>query len=72
MDYNYSIPGIAVDSGKNMFVTFQGGRYNEISKVIVFAAGSNGDVAPHAVITGHQTKLSGPGGIAIGPYSSVR
>ncbi|MFZ0677653.1 NHL repeat-containing protein [Candidatus Binatus sp.] len=71
MDYNYSIPGIAVDSGKNIFVTFQGGRYNETNKVVIFAAGSNGDVAPRAVISGYHTKLSGPDGIAIGPYSGA-
>jgi sugar lactone lactonase YvrE len=50
MDKSYSIPGIAVDSSKNIYVTLQGGRYNEINKVVVFGAGSNGDVAPRAVI----------------------
>ena len=61
-----------MDSSKNIYVTLQGGRHNEINKVIVFAAGSNGDVAPRAVITGYQTKLSGPDGIAIGPYSGAQ
>lgn len=67
-DSYVSITGIAVDSSKNIYVTLEGGRYNEINKVIVFAAGSNGDVAPRAVISGHNTMLPYPAGIAIGPY----
>jgi len=63
-----SIPGIAVDSRKNIYVTLQGGRYNEINKVIVFAAGSNGDVAPSAIISGNNSRLPHPVGFAIGPY----
>ncbi len=68
MDNSYSIPGIAVDSSKSIYVTLQSGRYDEINRVIVFAAGSNGDVAPRAVISGHHTMLSGPSDIKIGPY----
>ncbi len=66
-----SIPGIAIDSSKNIYITLQGGRHNEINKVILFAAGSDGDVAPRAVISGHNTMLSGPSGIAIGPYPGI-
>ncbi len=68
MDNSYSIPGIAVDSSKSIYVTLQSGRHDEINRVIVFAAGSNGDVAPRAVISGHHTMLSGPSDIKIGPY----
>jgi sugar lactone lactonase YvrE len=63
-----SIAGITVDSRKNIYLTLQGGRYNEINKVIVFGAGSNGDVVPRAVISGDNTMLPHPSGIAIGPY----
>jgi hypothetical protein len=62
------ISGIAIDSRRNIYVTVPATRHNPISRIIVFAAGSDGEVVPRAVIVGPSTKLSGPSGIAIGPY----
>ena len=62
------ISGIAIDSRRNIYVTVPATRHNPVNRIIVFAAGSDGEVVPRAVIVGPSTKLSGPSGIAIGPY----
>ena len=62
------ISGIAIDSRRNIYVTIPATRHNPVSRIVVFAAGSDGEVVPRAVIVGPSTKLSGPSGIAIGPY----
>ena len=65
------ISGIAIDSRRNIYVTVPATRHNPVHRIIVFAAGSDGEVVPRAVIVGPSTKLSGPSGIAIGPYSGT-
>jgi hypothetical protein len=62
------ISGIAIDSRRNIYVTVPATRHNPVHRIIVFAAGSDGEVVPRAVIVGPSTKLSGPSGIAIGLY----
>jgi len=62
------ISGIAIDSRRNIYVTVPATRHNPVNRIVVFAAGSDGEVVPRAVIVGPSTKLSGPSGIAIGPY----
>lgn len=66
------ISGIAIDSRRNIYVTVPATRHNPVSRIIVFAAGSDGEVVPRAVIVGPSTKLSGPSGIAIGPYPATQ
>src|SRR5271155_615256 len=62
------ISGIAIDSRRNIYVSAPAPRHTPVNRIVVFAAGSDGEVVPRAVIVGPSTKLSGPSGIAIGPY----
>lgn len=68
-DPDLTVFGIAVDSGKNIYLACGTGTRERRDKVLVFAADSNGDVPAHAVLEGPHTLLYGPHGIAIGPYS---
>jgi len=63
-----SVPtGIAVDSSKNIYVSNTTGRYGRgfYGRITVYAAGSNGNVAPIQTISGDETKLSYPWGLAL-------
>lgn len=72
-----SLPyGITVDSNGNIYVLNNGtgifdGCFGEIdtaaAPIEIFAAGSHGDIAPTAAISGPFTGLNSPQGIAIGP-----
>jgi hypothetical protein len=63
---------MAVDSSGNIYVAGEVASWKkEISRVIVYAAGSDGDVPPRAIIEGPHTKLYGAFGIAVGPYSGA-
>jgi hypothetical protein len=66
-----TVRGIALDSNDNLYVTSDGHDSTE-SSITAFAAGSNGNVKPIAVISGDNTGLSAAVGIAIGPYPSTR
>jgi sugar lactone lactonase YvrE len=55
---------VAVDKGGNIYVIDQGGRPVE-QKVLVYAKGASGNVAPIATIVGSNTGLFGPSGIAV-------
>ncbi|HTW87339.1 MAG TPA: NHL repeat-containing protein [Candidatus Binataceae bacterium] len=57
--------GVAVDSGGNIYVANQG-----LDSVTIYAAGSNGNVAPISSIVGGNTQLSLPVAIAVGPAVS--
>jgi sugar lactone lactonase YvrE len=68
--------GITVDSNGNIYVVSDGLLYNggavapfgvTSPRVTVYAAGSNGNVAPIATISGALTGLHEPKGIALGP-----
>jgi len=60
--------GIALDSADNIYVT-NGGNLTSggNNSVTVYAAGSSGNVPPIVTISGVNTLLSNPSGIAIGP-----
>ncbi len=55
--------GIALDSGRNIYVANFGFVYP--SSVFVYSAGSTGNVSPFATITGSNTGLIDPFGIAL-------
>jgi sugar lactone lactonase YvrE len=57
--------GIAVGSNGNMYVANDGITIGVSDSVTVYAAGSNGNAAPSATITGSSTGLDSPGGIAV-------
>ncbi|MGC2495172.1 hypothetical protein [Candidatus Binatus sp.] len=59
--------GIALDSSRNIYVTNCGVDCNgsNARSVEIFAAGSSGNVRPTATITGGQTDLAFPFGIAL-------
>jgi hypothetical protein len=59
--------GIAVDSSGYIYVANEGRRDDHGGSVTIYSAGSNGDVAPIASISGPLTGLSYPEGIALGP-----
>jgi hypothetical protein len=67
---DHTIRGIALDSEDNLYVTSDVGNF-QTSSITVFAAGSNGDVKPMAVIRGIWTRLRNASGIAIGPYRGI-
>ncbi len=63
----YYPQGIAVDSSRNIYVADEGMVDSIVSppSVYVYSAGSNGDAVPIATITGSNTGLSSPAGIAL-------
>ena len=58
--------GIALDSSANIYVSNDGSSVGGADSITVYPAGSNGNVAPSATITGLSTGLGLPQGIAIG------
>ena len=66
-------PGkIALDSNDRIYVANTTVGPNETESIAVFDPGSNGDVAPRAIIGGDSTGLTGIAGMAIGPYRANR
>jgi len=59
-----SVHSIAVDSSGKIYVGTSVGK-DELAGVAVFAAGSNGDVKPEAIITGSSTRIQNADGMAI-------
>ena len=57
--------GVALDGSGNIYVSNDGKNNGDPDSVTVYPAGSNGNVAPSAVITGTSTGLSDPAGIAV-------
>ena len=57
--------GVALDSTSNIYVANVGAGPSFVSSVLVFPAGSNGQVAPGAVLTGALTGLNFPTGIKV-------
>jgi len=75
------VGGIAVDGARNIYVSSiqviyppkgnKGAPVTYQPQIQVFAAGSNGNVAPIATITGDLTGLSGPRGITVGAAGQI-
>ena len=61
-----SLPsGITLDASNNIYVANSGGGPSSRGIVTVYTAGANGDVAPVNTISGSNTGLAEPRGIAI-------
>jgi len=56
---------MALDSSNKIYVTNDGSIAGDLDSVTVYAAGANGNAAPIAVISGANTQLNLPQGIAI-------
>jgi hypothetical protein len=56
---------VAVDSGGNIYVSTHGSPVDVQQKVLVYARGAKGNVAPIATIAGSNTGLFGPASIAV-------
>jgi hypothetical protein len=61
--------GIALDSSNRIYVA--NGLNTTTPSVTVYAAGSNGNVAPIATIAGPNTGLADPSGIAVDPTGRI-
>jgi hypothetical protein len=57
--------GIAVDAGLDIYVANSQGGPNGLGSVTVYAAGANGNVAPIRTISGSNTVLDFPEGVAL-------
>jgi len=62
---------IAVDGNGNIYVANNGSNVDGIDAVTVYPAGSNGNVAPSATISGSNTGLDGPSGIAVDSSGNI-
>ena len=60
---------VAVDQTKNIYVADDTAGTNHYGAITVYAAGATGNVAPTATITGSNTGLYAPQGIAINPVN---
>ncbi|MGA7618387.1 NHL repeat-containing protein [Candidatus Binatus sp.] len=63
--------GIALDSSGNIYVTDQFFAGQHAGAVLVYAAGSNGNVAPILTIGGTNTDLTNPAGIALDSSGNI-
>ncbi len=63
--------GIVLDSSRNIYVADDGPSYNGPGSVFVFPAGSNGNAAPIATISGSNTGLSSPFGVALDSSGNI-
>ena len=62
---------IALDSSGNIYVSNRGSLNGNPDSVNVFSAGSNGNVAPTAVITGPNTGLQLPAALALDSQGNI-
>jgi hypothetical protein len=58
--------GIALDAAEKIYVTNDGSiGFGGVDSITVYAPGSNGNIAPIAIITGAHTQLKLPQGLAV-------
>ncbi len=58
--------GIALDSRGNIYVSNNSGDIDEVyDNIVVFPAGSSGNVTPSEIVSGHNTGLNSIGGLAV-------
>ena len=57
--------GLALDGSNNIYVTNDGSASGGSDSITIYAAGSNGNVAPMSTISGPLTQLNLPSGIAV-------
>ena len=63
--------GLALDSSNNIYVTNDGSLSGGSDSVTIYAAGSHGNVAPMATISGPLTQLDLPSGIAVDSSGNI-
>ncbi len=63
--------GLALDSSNNIYVTNDGSVSGGADSVTIYAAGSHGNVAPMATISGPLTQLNLPSGIAVDSSGNI-
>ncbi len=63
--------GVAVDASGKIYVTNSPGQFGGPSAITIYAKGSNGSVAPIAAISGSNTGLTAPQGIALDSSGKV-
>jgi sugar lactone lactonase YvrE len=63
--------GIAVDKARRIYVANRGGGAGGANSITVYAPGANGNASPIATITGPNTKLGEPTGIAVDPDGTI-
>jgi hypothetical protein len=61
---------LALDRRNNIYVTKDGGGV-AVDAVTIYAAGSNGNVAPMATISGPLTQLKQPSGVAVDSIGNI-
>lgn len=63
--------GIALDSSGNVYVANSAGGPNQLGSVTVYPSGSDANVAPAVIISGPDTGLDTPNGIAVGASGKI-
>lgn len=66
-----NLSDVALDANDNVYAVNSGTATQSAGSVAVFAAGSNGDVAPIRTISGSKTKLDLPDAIALDSLGNV-
>ena len=63
--------GIALDTSGNIYVANAESGSETVGKITIYSAGSNGNVTPSAIISGSNTGLGGPVGIAVDSLGKI-
>jgi hypothetical protein len=66
-----NVSGLALDSRNNIYVANDGSIGVGFDSVTIYAAGSNGNVAPTATISGPLTQLKQPSGVAVDSIGNI-
>jgi hypothetical protein len=62
---------LALDNRNNIYVANDGSIGDGVDSVTIYAAGSNGNVAPMATISGPLTQLKQTGGVAVDSIGNI-